>query len=339
MKILVGLSGGVDSTYAALKLINEGHEVSGAVLKMHEYTDVSGAATVADELGIKLHVIDATEAFSREVIPNFISEYVNARTPNPCIICNERVKFRVLLDFALANGYDMIATGHYARVINQNGRYALADGMDKSKDQTYMLYRLPEDVLSHLLLPLAELEKKEVVRLSAAAGISAAERKESQEICFIPDNDYASYIERAVGPSREGDFVDEEGRVLGRHKGIIHYTVGQRKGLGVSASARIFVKDIDPLTDRIVLSLENPPVKTFTVKDVVWSGVRALSQGEEIQLHVRVRYRAERAMCNVLCNADGTLSVTLHTPQPFVTRGQSAVFYLGDSVAFGGFIS
>ena len=338
MKILVGLSGGVDSTYAALKLINEGHEVSGAVLKMHEYTDILGAKTVADELGIELHVIDATATFSKAVVPNFISEYLSARTPNPCIICNERVKFRVLLDYALQNGFEKIATGHYARIVRQNGRYALADGADKTKDQTYMLYRLSSDILSHLVLPLADLEKKEVVRLSSEAGISAAERKESQEICFIPDNDYASYIERAVGPSREGDFVDEEGRVLGRHKGIIRYTVGQRKGLGVSASARIFVKDIDPCTDKITLSLENPPTKSFMVKDVVWSGISPLSCGEKMTLLVRVRYRAEKGECTVLVLDDGTLSVTLKTPQHFVTKGQSAVFYLDDTVAFGGFI-
>ena len=339
MKILVGLSGGVDSTYAALKLINEGNEVEGAVLVMHEYTDVSGARAVADELGIKLHVVDATEEFKTRVVPNFISEYVSARTPNPCIICNERVKFRVLLDFALKNGFDAIATGHYARIVPTENGKALALSKDVTKDQTYMLYRLPADVLSRLVLPLAEYEKRDVVELTRACGITAADKKESQEICFIPDNDYAAYIERVVGPSIEGDFVDEQGRVLGRHKGIIRYTVGQRKGLGVSASARIFVKDIDPLTNRITLSLENPPIKEFSVFDVVYSGVSPLKPGDAVRMQVRVRYRSERTLCTVVCALDGTLEVTLDVPQHFVTKGQSAVFYDGDTVAFGGFIS
>lgn len=339
MKILVGLSGGVDSTYAALKLIKEGHEVEGAVLRMHEHTDVDGAAAVADELGIRLHVVDATAEFGQAVIPNFISEYVNARTPNPCIICNERVKFRVLHDYALKNGFDAIATGHYATVVCNNGIFSLSVARDHAKDQTYMLYRLPQDVLSRLVLPLSELEKWEVVELARAAGITAAEKKESQEICFIPDNDYAAYIERVNGPSREGDFVDEEGRILGRHKGIIHYTVGQRKGLGISAAGRIFVKSIDPLTDRITLSFENPPSEHFFVTDPVYSGIAPLKAGEAVRVDVKVRYNSKAVGCVATGNADGSVSVSLDAPQRFVSKGQSAVFYVGDVVAFGGFIN
>ena len=258
MRILLGLSGGFDSAYAALKLKKQGHEVSGAILIMHEYTDVAGAESCAEKLGIPLYTIDCSEVFNSVVKTNFVDEYKNARTPNPCILCNERVKFRCLYDFAIENGFDAIATGHYANVQEiENGeemRYTVSAAADQSKDQTYMLYRLPQDILSKLVLPMGDEMKSELRANAPEELVSVSEKAESQEICFIPDGDYASYIEALTGVFPKGNFVDDEGRLLGTHNGIIRYTVGQRKGLGVSASSRLFVTDIDPVKNEIKLS-------------------------------------------------------------------------------------
>ena len=226
MRILVGMSGGLDSTYAALKLINEGHEVVGAVAVMHEYTELDGAVDAAEALGIPLCKIDARERFLA-VKENFVDEYSTGRTPNPCVVCNPLVKFRVLADYAKENGFDMIATGHYAKIITVNEGdktlYTLERSKDAKKDQTYMLHRLPQDILSMLYFPLGDEVKSEVREKAREAGLRAAEQKESQEICFIPSGDYASYIEEVKGSFPEGNFVLEDGKVLGTHKGIIRY--------------------------------------------------------------------------------------------------------------------
>ena len=193
MKILVGISGGVDSAYAAYKLKSEGHEVAGAVLVMHDYTELSAAREAALSLGIVLHEIDCREAFET-IKANFVSEYLAGRTPNPCIICNERVKFRLLYDFAMQNGFEKIATGHYARVINNNGRFSLAFPEDMKKEQTYMLYRLPQQILSSLLLPLSDETKEQIRKNAEKAGISAANRADSQEICFLPEGNHWRHV-------------------------------------------------------------------------------------------------------------------------------------------------
>ena len=343
MRILVGMSGGIDSTYAALKLIKEGHEVEGAVLLMHEYTEVESAKAAATSLSIPLHVIDATELFRQRVIPNFLTEYTSARTPNPCIVCNAEVKFRCLCDFAAQNGFDAIATGHYAAVKNVGSadlpRYAIAQAADKTKDQSYMLYRLTDDILSVLCLPLSGMSKAEIREQAREAGIYAADKADSQEICFIPDGDYAAYIEAACGASPEGDFVDMDGNVLGRHKGLIHYTVGQRKGLGVSAGARIFVTDIDPVTNRITLAYDAAPVLNFEVTSPVFSGDVPLSAGEKRRYQVKLRYRATPVPCTVSMSDDGRVLVALDVPQRAVAAGQSAVFYSNGTVMMGGFIT
>ena len=232
MKILVGISGGVDSAFAAKRLIEEGNCVEGAILKMHEYTEISAAEEVAENIGIPLHVIDCTAAFDNIIRKNFVEEYLAGRTPNPCIKCNETVKFRFLYDYAMANGFDAIATGHYARVtkVDHGGKvgYALSVADDNRKDQTYMLYRLPQEIIEDLILPLGDISKEEVRLIAAERGINAAERPDSQEICFLPNGNYSDYIESVAGKCPAGDFVDDRGNILGKHKGIIHYTVGQR---------------------------------------------------------------------------------------------------------------
>ena len=341
MKILVGLSGGLDSTYAALKLIKEGHEVEGAVAVMHDFTETESAKEAADALGIKLHVIDATEQF-KAVKENFISEYSQGRTPNPCVICNPLAKFRVLVDFAIKNGFDRIATGHYAKVVTREERgeklYTLERAKDSRKDQTYMLHRLTRDVLSILCLPLADEVKTEVREKALKEGLKAAEKKESQEICFIPDGDYASYIESIVGSFPEGNFVLGDGKVLGRHKGIIRYTVGQRKGLGVSYGERIFVSKIDAESNNIVLSCEGSYTDTVLVKDIVFSGMHVPENMEQRRVTVKLRYLAKPVSATAIFYGEGGAILRLDTPEKAVTPGQSAVIYDGDVLLAGVFI-
>lgn len=336
MKILVGISGGVDSAFAAKKLMLSGHEVEGAVLVMHDYTELSEAREVAASVGIKLHEIDSRDAFE-EIKKNFVSEYINARTPNPCIICNERVKFRRLYDFAMAEGFDAIATGHYAKVVSLNGRYALAMPEDSRKDQTYMLYRLPQDILSRLILPLSEGTKDEVRQLAREQGISAADRGDSQEICFLPDGGHTDYIESVAGKCPEGDFIDSEGRVLGRHKGIIHYTVGQRKGLGISLGERAFVTDIDPVANTVTLSPSLAGKSTVYLTDTIYSGMTPPTEECEAKLEVKLRYTASLVPARAHLYPDGRATLTLSTPQKFAP-GQSAVLYRDGIVMLGGFI-
>ena len=342
MRILVGMSGGLDSTYAALKLINEGHDVEGAVLVMHEYTETEAAERAASEIGIRLHTVDCRAAFDSAVKEYFVNEYLNARTPNPCIVCNGEVKFKYLYEYAVENGFDAIATGHYSKIVHisdENGsRYAISAAQDSKKDQSYMLWRLSQDILSHLVLPLSELEKNEIREKAISLGLTSAKSRESQEICFIPDNDYASYIENERGIMPHGSFVLEDGTVIGEHNGIIRYTVGQRKGLGISLGARAFVTDIDPVKNTITVAREPKKSTEFLVTDLVFSGLSRQLAGTEMDLFVKLRYQAPRVPVRVIFSENNTLTARLFAPASSVTPGQSAVFYDGDVVVFGGFI-
>ena len=340
MRILLGMSGGLDSTYAALKLIEEGHSVEGAVLIMHEYTELEAAREAAREVGIKLHEIDCRALFEEAVIPNFISEYTKGRTPNPCIVCNREVKFKALLDYALENGFDKIATGHYAAIrrTGNDGKAVICRSRDEKKDQSYMLWRLPREVIENLILPISDMNKEQIREMALERGLSSAKKRDSQEICFIPSGDYGAYIEERVGKSEPGDFVDREGRVLGRHNGILHYTVGQRKGLGIALGARAFVTDIDPITNRITLSFSAEEQTSFTVSDIIFSGVEPKREGEICDFSVKVRYQAPPVSARVEFLEGDRARVTLAAAAKSVTAGQSAVFYDGDVLAFGGFI-
>ena len=341
MRILVGISGGLDSAYAAMKLQREGHEVEGAILVMHDFTDLPSAQEVASSIGIKLHVIDCREMFS-SVVDNFVSEYSKARTPNPCIVCNPLVKFKALYDYAMQNGFDRIATGHYANIVKISrelgDRYALERSSDEKKDQTYMLYRLPQEILGTLYFPLGNEIKSDVRESAKERGLAVAEKKESQEICFIPDGDYASFIEEKVGKFPEGDFVDEEGKIIGRHKGIIRYTYGQRKGLGVAAGERIFVTGINPENNTVTLSKNGGYTDTVEISDTVFSGIFAPSEPLEMRATVKLRYQARPIGATVLFDGNGRATVKLDEPQRAVTPGQSAVLYEGNTVLCGGFI-
>lgn len=342
MRILVGMSGGVDSSAAAKLLLEAGHSVEGAVLRMHEYTDVDGARRAAELVGIPLHIIDCSDLFRERVQKYFCNEYIHGRTPNPCIVCNPEVKFRVLCDYALEHGFDRIATGHYARLVTVDAvgvsRIAFARAADTAKDQTYMLYRIPQDILHMLILPMAEQHKTDVREKMTGVDASLGEKKDSQEICFIPDDDYISFIEDNCGKSVPGNFVDEDGNILGSHHGIIHYTVGQRKGLGISLGYRAFVKAIDPQSNRVVLGAEKSTADMLRITDVVYSGAAPLSAGEQRRYTVKLRYQAPAVPCTVCNGENGELYIRLDSPAAAVTPGQSAVLYDGDSVALGGFI-
>ncbi len=342
MKILLGMSGGIDSTYAAHKLIAEGHTVEGAVLKMHGCTDVEKARETAEKLNIPIHIIDAEKPFEEKVISNFVSEYLEGRTPNPCVVCNREVKFRLLYDFALKNRFDAIATGHYARVVKRETeggvRYAVSRGEDKRKDQTYMLWRLSQEMLSHLILPLADEEKGSIVEISRTELPFVADAGESQEICFIPDNDHASFIEARTGKSKRGSFKDEDGNHLGEHSGIIRYTVGQRKGLGIAMGKRMFVTRINAADNTVTLSEEALRSDTLAVFDMVFSGIGEPSENAVLDLCVKIRYQAPLVPCRLTYLGGGKCRVHLSAPQPSIAPGQSAVFYDGDDVVCGGVI-
>lgn len=342
MKVLVGLSGGLDSAYAALKLKREGHTVEGAVLVMHEFTETDAARKVADLLEIPLHVIDCTELFEQRVKSYFAKEYSLGRTPNPCVLCNREVKIKGLYEYALANGFDRIASGHYSSIARTRDgateRTVLKRCSDLSKDQTYMLCMLESEILDKFLLPLSDLTKEEIREEVKKIGLSVLDREESQEICFLPQDDYPSFVEERMGKFPEGDFVLEDGTVLGRHKGIINYTVGQRKGLGISYSSRLFVTRIDPVSNKIILS--DTPAGAKVIK---LSGVNLFlsEQGEEcftVNLSLQHRYRAGLTEVKATFFADGT--ATLYSDEPIfsVTPGQAAALYKDDMLFCGGYI-
>ena len=341
MKVLLGMSGGLDSTYAARNLMEQGHTVEGAILRMHEFTDVEGAVRSAESLGIPLHVIDCTEDFEM-VKADLASAYVNGKTPNPCIVCNREVKFKRLHSFAKKLGFDKIATGHYARIVDYtldgSTKRTFARAKDSRKDQTYMLYRVPGEIIDDLILPLSDLVKTDVKDLAKKASLVFDER-ESQEICFIPDGDYASFVESRFGKSEKGRFIDEAGRVLGEHQGIIRYTIGQRKGLGISLGERAFVTKIDAEFNTVTLS--STPILASEVElcDMTYTAFDPPSNQIEMRVEAKVRYLASPVPATAVLRPDGSATVTLDIPAKSVTPGQSCVLYDGDVLLCGGFIN
>lgn len=343
MKILLGISGGVDSAYAAYKLKSEGHEVEGAVIKMHKYTELDAAKEAAESIGIPLHVIDATEDFERIIKENFASEYIRGRTPNPCIICNPEVKFKSLYDYAMEQGFDMIATGHYAKIIklqsSGESRYTLASPVDEKKDQTYMLYRLPQYILAKTLFPLAEMNKTDVRQSSRESGLSAADRGDSQEICFLPNGGYADFVQERKGKCPSGSFVDDSGKVLGAHKGIIHYTVGQRKGLGIALGERVFVTAIDPISNTVTLSPSPKKSTEITITSVAYTGLTPPTEDLTVEVLVKPRYTAKKVAARVAFHNDATATVVFSEPTT-AAPGQSLTVYNSDGhLLAGGFIN
>ena len=343
-KILCAMSGGVDSSAAAAMLLSQGHEVQGGtMLVWQEHEDEASAAArdagiVAKTLGIKHHVLDLRELFFEKVVKPFAAEYLAGRTPNPCVLCNRRVKFGALLDWALEAGFDAVATGHYANVgfCAETGRYELRRA-DSRKDQTYALYALNQRQLSKIMFPLAAMEKSRVRQYALERGLPVADKPDSQEICFVPDGDYAGFIRRMGGDASPGDFVTADGKILGRHKGVIHYTVGQRKGLGISFPEPKYVLGIDKKTNRVVLGgAEEVFTDRLTVRDLKFISIDGLS--EPMRVLAKIRYAAAPAICTVIPLSEERCEVIFDVPQRAVTPGQSAVFYDGGSVVGGGVI-
>ncbi|MBQ8590248.1 MAG: tRNA 2-thiouridine(34) synthase MnmA [Firmicutes bacterium] len=350
-RVLLGLSGGVDSTAAALLLKNQGFEVIGYYFDVLG-TNVEGlekARRAAEQLGIEFVHRIVVDEFEANVIQPFCDCYRTARTPNPCIICNPTVKFRTMLEEADKVGADWLATGHYARlalVSGEHQRIRMAE--NRRKDQSYMLYRLPAEIVDRLILPLGEIDDKEKVRdLVRDFGVFNADAKDSQEICFIPDDDYVKYLEQRGFYAKEGDFIDQDtGKVVGKHRGIIHYTIGQRKGLGVTFGKPRFVTKIDPVTDQVTLgSNEDLFFREVWAEDVVICGLRGSEGIVEANNWIgkpllgKVRYAAPPANCVIESVSDRKIKIVFETPQRAITPGQSVVFYDGEILVGGGFIT
>lgn len=349
---MLGMSGGVDSSVAALLLLQQGYDVTGVTMKLRpdqymaesqsggccSLDDIDDARRVAYQLGIDHLVLNFTQVFSEKVIDYFAKEYLAGRTPNPCIACNAHVKFDALLRTALSLEYDYVATGHYA-VITQTpqGRWLLKKA-PCSKDQSYVLYSLTQHQLAHTLMPLAGMEKSQARQMAQEAGLSVAHKPDSQEICFVQDNDYASFIRRYTGQEPPpGDFVDQAGNILGKHKGITHYTIGQRKGLGIALGKPMFVTKIDPDANTVTLGENGAQyASSLTAGQVNLIPFDILEA--PIPAQVKVRYQASPAQAILTPLENGRIQVDFQEPQRSVTPGQAVVFYDGDLVLGGGII-
>lgn len=340
-KALIAMSGGVDSSVAAYFMMKQGCDCIGATMKLlaEEGEASFDAAEAAAQLGIPHYMFDFTENFRKQVITPFISAYENGATPNPCIDCNRHLKFDRFYEKGRELGCDYIVTGHYAQIVEENGRFLLKKAEDASKDQSYVLYTLTQEKLAHTRLPLGKMTKTAVRAIADEQGFGNSKKPDSQDICFVPDGDYAGFIRRQTGKAcPPGDFVDEEGKVLGRHKGIIHYTIGQRRGLGISAAAPLYVCRICPETNQIVLG-ENGDLFTAELEADCVNWIFWEEPPESFRAKAKVRYRHKEQWAQVTVLGKNRIRVEFDEPQRAITRGQSVVLYQDDLVLGGGVIS
>lgn len=337
--VMLALSGGVDSSVCAELLKESGYCVHSVVMQMSDaHTDtVFAAKKAAADLDIPITVLDLRDEFKKLIIEPFINDYKKAKTPNPCVICNPLIKFKYLKEVADREGCDYIATGHYARVGFENGRFFIKKAASAARDQSYMLYRLSQDILSRLILPLGEFSKDDVRKKAAQLSLFCADAPDSQENCFIPDGDYSAYIEAYSGKSPEGDFISPEGTPIARHKGIIHYTVGQRKGLGISLGQPVFVNKIDPQTNAVYLTYAGGQMRSeIEVEDCRFMLTEGLCEPICADVKIRSAARPQSALLTPI--SSGRIKVSFDCPASAPAPGQSAVFYIGDAVLGGGFI-
>ncbi len=336
------MSGGVDSSVTAALLRQQGYDVEGITMKLTAGVccDIGSAQAVCHHLSIPHHLLDLQAEFSQQIVNNFVAEYRSGRTPNPCIRCNDLIKFHLLLDYARAQGFDFLATGHYARIDRDEAtsRFLLKKGLDAGKDQSYFLYRLTQEQMERVLLPLGGMQKTAVRELARKLALPTAERPESQEICFVPDNDYRSFLkEQAPEILRPGEMVMTDGTIVGRHDGIAFFTVGQRRKLGVAAGERLYVVRVEPDTNRVVLGkLRELETAEMTVSDLSFGAANELP--ERMNVTVKIRYRSPFVPAVIEQRGTDRVRVAFAKPVPGVCPGQAAVFYSGDTVVGGGTI-
>ncbi len=353
-RVLIAMSGGVDSSVAAYLMTERGYTCAGVTMRQFRngdvdwtgessccsWRDMEDAAKVALQLGIPHTVLDFTREFRREVMDKFVRAYEAGETPNPCLDCNRCMRSGHLLDYARSMGFDLVVTGHYARIVYDKnlGRWLLKRGLDESKDQSYVHYAMTQTQLAHTRFPLGELHKAEVRALAERLGFCNARKRDSQDICFVPDGDYGAFLERHTGKTYPpGDFIDREGRVLGRHRGAVRYTVGQRKGLGVSADSRLYVLDKDMEKNTVTLGPEGALyAPALLAGDMNWIAFEGLTG--PLRCTAQTRYHQPDRPVTVTSLENGQVRVDFDTLQRAVTPGQAVVFYEGDLVLGGGTI-
>lgn len=355
-KALIGMSGGVDSSVSAYFMQKEGYECIGATMHLYDnedigiakektccsLSDVDDARAVATLMGIPFYVLNFKEDFKEKVIQNFVRAYEQGNTPNPCIDCNRHMKFNRFYKKAMEIGCDYVVTGHYARIEydQASGRYLLKKAVDDTKDQSYVLYSLTQEQLAHAKFPLGGFTKEEVRKVAEEQGFVNAKKSDSQDICFVPDGDYAGFIERTTGKKYlPGDFVNESGEKVGNHKGIIHYTIGQRKGLGIAADMPYYVAGIDVEKNQVILTKDpNKSGSVLYATELNWISIEDLKEGEVLPVKARIRYKHKEAPATVEKVGEDLVKVTFAEPVRAITKGQSVVFYDEDLVVGGGII-
>ncbi|MBO5563991.1 MAG: tRNA 2-thiouridine(34) synthase MnmA [Lachnospiraceae bacterium] len=350
-KALIAMSGGVDSSVAAKMMRDKGFACIGCTMRLYDYEtvgiddksccslkDCEDARSVAESLGMEYRIFHYEDEFKSKVMDKFARSYEEAKTPNPCVDCNKYMKFRKLYEQARAMGCDVIVTGHYARIEEEDGRFVLKKAKDLTKDQSYVLYDLTQEELSHTLFPLGTYTKEEVRKLAEENHFVNARKHDSQDICFVPNGDYAGVIRSLTGKEYPaGDFVDTKGNVLGRHKGIIHYTIGQRRGLGLSLKESLYVLRIDPANNVVVLGRDEELFsKSFDAEEVNW--IAGEAPAESFFCNAKVRYRQKEHRALVTVTGAHSVHVEFDEPERAITPGQSAVFYEGETVLGGGII-
>ena len=342
-KVVVGMSGGVDSSVCVHLLKEQGYDVIGVTLELWRdepevCEDAIEAKKNADEMNVEHHIIHGKPEFEEQVVSYFIDEYLHGRTPNPCVRCNPTIKWKLLLEVADKLGAEFVATGHYARVLLlDNGRYGILKAEDEKKDQSYVLAQLSQEMLSRTLLPLGEYKKDEIRAIARQLGLTSAEKKDSQDICFIDDGDYGRFLRERLGDKLppEGDFVLTDGTVVGRHKGITNYTIGQRKGLGIALGERTFVNRIDVKKNQVVLGTD------LFVNDLTADSWNLISESElnaKKSYTARVRYSNLGASCHCERMSDTEYKIIFNEPVRGVTPGQTVAVYDGDILVAGGII-